>query len=112
MAKILLLNDHQKIREQIRMRLCNAGHKVETVGQPFSPGGRIEKNNPDLVILDTDLDHVDGFYIMEKPVLVTALNNNLLIMLDSIERGASDYLILPSSEEKPGKKVNSIIEKK
>lgn len=122
MANILLLNDQEKIREQIRQWLLNAGHNVEILDQPFSLAERIGKSNPDLIILDTDLGCVDGLYIIEKlesinekkkvPILVTASSNDLLILLDSIEKGASDYLSLPSSEDKLGRKVNSIIAKK
>ena len=95
---------------------------MEILDQPLSLGDRIGKSDPDLIILDTDLGYLDGLSLIERlernddlkkiPILVTTSSKDLLILLDSIEKGAADYPFLPSNEDKLSRKVNSIIAKK
>ncbi len=121
MGKILLINDHEKIKEIITSVLKAVGHEVEDLNDSLEVFDRVLQINPDLIIIDINLNFVDGLFLVERllsseespeiPVLVISSKNELLMLLDSIERGASDYLSFPINEDTLISKVDSIISK-
>ncbi len=121
MGKILLINEQEKIRDYINQVLVSANHEVEVLEDTLAIFDRVLQSRPDLVILDINLKYVDGLFLVERllsmeespglPVLVISSENEFLMLLDSIEKGASDYIPFPIKAEALTTKVDEIISK-
>jgi two-component system response regulator EvgA len=67
MANILIADDHAVVRMAVRMLLEKAGHNV--LGEADSGVDVIalaRKLSPDLIILDIDMPHLDGFDVLQR----------------------------------------------
>ena len=61
MAKILVVDDEQKIREVIRKYAEVSGHEVTEAGDGMSAVGLCKLNDFDLIIMDIMMPKLDGF---------------------------------------------------
>lgn len=93
MKKILLIEDDKFISEMIAKKLKEAGLIVDLMIDAESGMAKIQKEKPDLILLDIILPGMDGYEFLEKlnsnkelssiPVLILSnLGQN-----DEIERG-------------------------
>ena len=63
---ILVVDDDPDIVTAIVASLDDTGATIETVGDGQAAATRIEKDEPDLLILDIMLPHKSGFLVLEK----------------------------------------------
>lgn len=103
MKKILVIEDDKFLRELISQKLIQEGYDIAEAIDGEKGLEKINKENPDLVLLDLILPGIDGFEVLAKmkensdtaqiPVII--LSN--LGQKDDIEKGlkmgAVDYLI-------------------
>lgn len=59
-AKILIVDDQECIRELLSEQLVSEGYCVATAGDPESASGHLRSSQPDLVLLDLYLDGLEG----------------------------------------------------
>ena len=64
MAKILIIDDQQCIRELISEELISEGYRVHSLGDAKSVKVNLRFSKPDLVLLDLYLDEADGFGVL------------------------------------------------
>ena len=64
MAKILIIDDQQCIRELISEELISEGYRVHSLGDTKSVKVNLRFSKPDLVLLDLYLDEADGFGVL------------------------------------------------
>jgi two-component system response regulator (stage 0 sporulation protein F) len=64
MAKILIIDDQQCIRELISEELISEGYRVHSLGDAKSVKVNLRFSKPDLVLLDLCLDEADGFGVL------------------------------------------------
>lgn len=60
-ASILVIDDDQNIREQLRLHLSNAGYEVQLADDAIAAGYSVLRSPPDLIITDVHMPHMDGF---------------------------------------------------
>lgn len=118
-VKILLVDDHKMIRMGIRSYL-ETDRKYEIVGEASNGLEALEKiknNKIDLVIMDINMDEMDGIsctqeltklYPDAKVLALTMLDENLHIK-QMMNAGASGYLLKNSTELELKKAVDVII---
>ena len=63
--RILVLDDEKEIAEVIALYLKNDGYEVEVAYTGQEALRKIEKDPPDLALLDVMLPDVDGFHILQ-----------------------------------------------
>lgn len=101
--KVLLVEDESSLANILRERLLDAGYEVAVAIQGGEALQKIESENPDLVLLDIILPHIDGFVFLQKVKANPKLKNIPIIVLSNLgqdgdvtkgkELGAVDYLV-------------------
>lgn len=102
MAKIMIIEDDEIIREELRELLEKAGYEVILISKFENLVQKILKISPDLLLLDINIPLVNGEIILQELrkksnlaiVMVTSKNNEVDEAL-SISYGADDYITKP-----------------
>ncbi|MCS7315708.1 MAG: response regulator transcription factor [Bryobacterales bacterium] len=104
-ARILLIEDEQRIAELIARGLQNAGFEVDFVSEGNRGLEMMQARDYDLIILDLMLPDMDGLRVLEKlrnrklcpPILILSALGAVEDRVKGLERGADDYLSKPFS---------------
>ena len=102
MERILIVEDEEKIREELITALERKGYACILIDQFEDVAGQIEAAAPDLVLLDLNLPVQDGFFIcqevrrrMDVPIIVVTSSNSDMDELMSLNLGADDFITKP-----------------
>lgn len=120
MPKILLVDDEPDIVEFLRYNLERENYDV-IVGFDGLQALRKLSENPDLIILDIMMPHLDGFEVYKKirkkaefkdvPVIFLTAKSGEESEIEGLELGASDYIQKPISPKKLIARVKSNLRK-
>ena len=107
MALIYIVEDDSNIREIESIALKNTGHEIITCENAKAFYRRLEKQLPDLVILDVMLPDESGYDIVKKirntpatkklPVIMVTAKTQEIDMIKGLDDGADDYIKKPFS---------------
>jgi len=86
-ARILVVDDDDSLRELLRMHLAGAGYDVSTAADAISAGYLVLKSPPDLILSDVNMPHMDGFEFIAALKSDRSLPNIPVIFLTSMEEG-------------------------
>ena len=102
MQKILIVEDDEKLRDELEIFLSNNGYEVETIKKFDNTIKYILNINQDLVLLDISLPGADGEYICKEvrkksnmPIIIITSRDNEIDELLSINYGADHYITKP-----------------
>lgn len=102
MNKILIVEDDEKLRNELEIFLNKNGYVAETLGKFDNTIQDILQLNPDLLLLDINLPNADGEYICKEirkqsdmPIIIVTSRDNELDELISINYGADHYITKP-----------------
>jgi DNA-binding response OmpR family regulator len=88
-AKILVVDDDESIRELLRLHLANAGYEVELADDAVTAGRALLRSPPDLVLVDVDMPFMDGYEFVSL-LKSDALTMHIpVIFLTAAEHGRS-----------------------
>lgn len=115
--KVLIVEDEENIRSFIKLFLRNNGFEVFETDSGIDALNIVNKQKPDIVILDIMLPDLDGFKICSE---IRKHNSNIgVIMLtakgqdkdkiDGLESGADDYMIKPFNPKELLLRIKSIL---
>lgn len=103
MARILVVDDDQKLLNMLSRTLRYEGFEVATAADGREALRKIDEWQPDLIVLDWLMPGLDGLGVVER--LRAAHNDTLILMLtardaiedrvEGLESGADDYLVKP-----------------
>lgn len=100
--KIFIVEDDQKIREELTVFLNNNGHTCISSDNFKDMIEEITKASPDLLLLDINLPDIDGYHICREirkvsdlPIIVVTSKNTDMDELMSISFGADDFVTKP-----------------
>ena len=109
MAKILLVDDEPDIIEFLKYNLEQNGYDV-IVGHDGLEALRKLNQNPDLIILDIMMPHLDGYEVYQKirenknfkdiPIIFLTAKAGETDEIKGLELGASDFIQKPISPKK------------
>jgi len=115
--RILVVDDEENIIQLVRLYLERDGFRVNSETNGRAALEQIQKESPDLVILDVMLPEVDGFEVCRR--LRAADNPVAIIMLTArdedidkilgLELGADDYLTKPFNPRELTARVKAIL---
>ncbi|MGC7870365.1 response regulator [Desulfosporosinus sp. SYSU MS00001] len=107
MATILVVDDEEPIQELLRFNLEKEGYQVRVAKDGPEALASIEKEQPDLLVLDVMLPGMDGLEVCRRLRLNTKFQQIPIIMLTAkgeeidkvlgLELGADDYMTKPFS---------------
>lgn len=102
---VLIVDDDAVVRETLRAAVAHEGYRVELAADGYEALAKIERVQPDVVLLDVMMPGLDGFEVTRRiksspatilipVILVTALDSRQERMR-GIEAGADDFLSKP-----------------
>lgn len=99
---IVLVEDDLRLSELVRTYLQSTGFRVSVENRGDRVADRVQRENPDLIILDLGLPGQDGFSVCRElratssvPILILTARNNDIDHVVGLELGADDYVIKP-----------------
>jgi DNA-binding response OmpR family regulator len=107
--KILLIEDSPEIVKGVTLtfKLRWEDASVIAFGEGAEGIKAVERESPDIVILDINLPDINGFEVLEKirsfsdvPIIVLTVRNSEVDELRGLEMGADDYILKPFSPNK------------
>lgn len=101
--KILLIEDDPTLSANIKAELLDNGYQAEVAHDGLMGEKMLKKNYFDLIILDINLPHKNGYqlckefrkYNTKTPVLLLTAFSEIEDKLEGFEAGADDYLTKP-----------------
>lgn len=105
--RILLVEDHEKLKESLEFQLKKEGFLVDSCTNGDDACYYIEQQIYDLILLDRMLPGMDGLSILkemrkrkdETPVLLLTALGTLQDKVEGLNLGADDYLVKPFAFE-------------
>lgn len=102
MSKIIIIEDTEKIREELKSFLGRYGYEVVALTNFENIINDTLKEEPDLILLDINLPVTDGYYICREirkksnvPIIVVTSRDNEMDELMSMNLGADDFITKP-----------------
>ena len=102
MAKILIIEDEIKLRQELEVYLNNNGYQTEVIESFENTLEQMNSFNGDLILLDINLPNADGIYLLKElrketdiPVIMITSRDNEMDELISMNYGADHYVTKP-----------------
>jgi len=99
---ILLVDDDARLREIVSMALRAEGYRVDVAASAEEARSALERDDPDLLILDVMLPGEDGFELSRHirttspvPILMLTAKTDTVDVVVGLESGADDYVTKP-----------------
>jgi DNA-binding response OmpR family regulator len=116
MASILIIEDEQRIREELATRLSERGHDVETVATAMDGVHLAVSGAHDVVVLDLGLPDLDGEEalrmiraVSQVPVVVATARDDESDIITVLDAGADDYVIKPYSADHLAARIRAVM---
>ncbi len=102
MAKILIIEDEIKLRQELEVYLNNNGYQTEVIESFENTLEQMNSFNGDLILLDINLPNISGQFLCKeyrkvssKPIIIVTSRNNEMDELMCINYGADDFVTKP-----------------
>ncbi len=117
MAQVLIIDDHDSMREGLELLLRRRGHKTYSAEAGERGLALLEEMGADLVITDLKMAKMDGIQVLRKvrekhpdvEVLVITAYGTIEKAVEAMKLGAADFLTKPFSSEEFGVKVDRLL---
>jgi DNA-binding response OmpR family regulator len=113
---ILVVDDEPSIREVVSIYLERAGYQVVVADDGQAALEALEKQPPDLVVLDLMLPEVDGLEITRRlrakgdiPIIMLTARREETDRILGLEMGADDYVVKPFSPRELVSRVKAVL---
>ena len=115
--RLLVIEDEQKLREQLKQRLTAKGYSVDAAVDGRE-GLFLGSEYPvDLAIIDLGLPEMSGIEVIKQlrqqqksfPILILTARSNWQDKVDGLEAGADDYLVKPFHIEELFARINALL---
>jgi two-component system KDP operon response regulator KdpE len=102
--RILIVDDEPDVIESVRLGFTLQWREVDVLGAESGDAGldAIERDHPDIVLLDVGLPDVDGFEVLRQirafsdvPVVMLTARDDSMDKVKGLELGADDYVTKP-----------------
>ncbi len=116
MARIVIVEDEPTLAETLQYNLEKAGHQTMVASEGYQALELIQREKPDLVILDLMLPGLDGIEIcrqvrrtMYMPILILTARDEEIDKVLGLELGADDYMTKPFSMRELLARVHALL---
>jgi len=119
MERVLIVDDDPDIVRLVRYNLSHSGYDVQSAGSGREALELVERQPPDLVVLDVMLPDVDGLEVCRTlrqhasskhiPILMLTARGEEIDRVVGFELGADDYVSKPFSPRELVLRVKSIL---
>ena len=119
-AKILVVDDEPRNVKILQIQLNARGYTVYTAADGLEALDIVDKEMPDLILLDINMPKIDGFEVVKRIrknkttefipiVMITALRDTRENRIKSIESGADDFIEKPFDSLEVLARVRSLL---
>ena len=116
MTKALLIDDDQKLGDLLKNYLKSFDIDLSVVNDPRKAIETINRKDPDLLILDVMMPHINGFELCkmirqesDKPIIILSARGEADDKIKGIDLGADDYLSKPFEARELVARVHSLL---
>ena len=114
--QVLLVEDEPSVAEVVGLYLRRAGYAVTTATDGLAALRLLEKQLPNLIILDLMLPGADGLEITrwlrarsDVPIIMLTARSSELDRIGGLEMGADDYVVKPFSPQELVSRVRAVL---
>lgn len=116
-ASILVVDDEESVTDLLSSALRFAGYEVATKSNGFDALRSIEKQMPDLVVLDVNMPEIDGFEVCRRirrdgldiPVIFLTARDDIDDQRVGFRQGGDHCLTKPFSLEELGLRIEALL---
>ena len=115
-TSILVVEDEPSIAEVVSLYLKRAGYRVSLASDGQAALQLMERQMPDLLILDLMLPRVDGYEIArwvreqsDTPMIMLTARREEYDRIAGLEMGADDYVVKPFSPQELVSRVRAVL---
>jgi putative nucleotidyltransferase with HDIG domain len=106
-ARVLVVDDEAPVRSMISVTLERQGYDIQQAGSGSQAMELLEQGPFDLVLTDIVMQDGNGIALLERihadqpqlPVVMVSAIHDISVAIDSMRRGAYDYLLKPFERE-------------
>ena len=116
MARILVVEDDDAIRDAVRRGLSERGHAVASAATGLAGLEHVLGEAPDAVLLDLGLPDVSGLTLIsmiraasEVPLIVITAQDDDLTMVKALDAGADDYVVKPFGTDQVAARIRAVL---
>jgi DNA-binding response OmpR family regulator len=116
MARLLIVDDEEKIRYMVREYAQFSGHTVEEAADGGEALEKCRREAFDLVVMDVMMPHVDGMSAVKElrkfsrtPVIMLSARGEEHDKLFGFELGIDDYVVKPFSPKELMARINAVL---
>ena len=116
MTTILIIDDDKELTELLDEFLSEHKYKTQIYHSPLQAIEALEKQTPDLILLDIMMPEMDGFQVLRKiretldlPVIMLTAKGEVSDKVVGLELGADDYLAKPFEPRELLARIQSIL---
>ena len=116
MTTILIIDDDKELTELLDEFLSEHKYKTQIYHNPLLAIKALEKQIPDLILLDIMMPEMDGFQVLRKiretlnlPVIMLTAKGEVSDKVVGLELGADDYLAKPFEPRELLARIQSIL---
>jgi two-component system, OmpR family, response regulator len=113
---VLIVDDEKRIREVVEYALQKDGYRVSSVADGLEALAALERDPPDLVVLDVMLPGLDGLSVCRRirsqrqtPILFLSARADEVDRIVGLELGGDDYLVKPFSPRELVARVRAVL---
>ena len=113
---VLIVDDEKRIREVVEYALQKDGFRVSSAADGLAALAAVERDPPDLVVLDVMLPGLDGLSVCRKirsqrqtPILFLSARADEVDRIVGLELGGDDYLVKPFSPRELVARVRAVL---
>lgn len=118
MAQILIIDDHQSMREGLELLLRRRGHRTLAAENGVVGMEILAESGAELVITDLKMAKMDGLEVLQAvrerhpgvEVLVITAYGTIEKAVEAMKLGATDFLTKPFSSEEFGVKIDRLVQ--
>jgi len=120
MAQILIIDDHDSMREGLELLLKRGGHTILSAGNGADGLAILEEEGADLVITDLKMSRMDGLEVLRRTkesspetlVFVITAYGTVEKAVEAMKLGAADFISKPFSSEEFALKVDRLLQQR
>jgi two-component system OmpR family response regulator len=115
--QILVVDDDADLRDLLRNYLGGAGFEVSVLHDAAALERRLERERPDLIVLDLMMSDIDGLTALRKlratgddlPVILLTAKADEVDRIIGLELGADDFLAKPFNPRELLARINAVL---
>ncbi len=116
MARILVVEDDDSIRDAVRRGLTERGHAVATAATGLAGLEHVLGEVPEVVLLDLGLPDVNGLTLIsmiraasDVPIIVITAQDDDPTMVRALDGGADDYVVKPFGTDHVAARIRAVL---